>query len=136
MNKGRINRKWRRAPLGALTIFLLVLYVVGSLQVESFHRLLHGHDEAALHSPEQEESDCHRLVYHNQSKGDCKHDSHVTENKKCPLCQISVQQLHIAVDIDHKLFTSPIQKPASDFSETLLTATLPKGAARAPPFFS
>jgi hypothetical protein len=123
----------KKALSRAATIALLALYAVGSLQVESFHRLIHGHDEAALHSPEQEKNDCHRLIFHNISEGSCHHKSHVTELKKCPLCQITVQQLHVTT---HERF-SFVPSNSSVTYEWLTPATF-SGCrthlrARAPP---
>jgi cell division protein FtsL len=116
-----------------LTLLLLVLYAIGSLQIESFHRLLHAHDEAALHSPEQEENDCHRLVFHNQSKGDCKHKSHVTELKKCPLCQITVQQDQLAHTICGPCTPSVENQSIILAAEVLVCETRLHLPSRAPP---
>ncbi|MFZ6000988.1 MAG: hypothetical protein ACOYW3_10795 [Bacteroidota bacterium] len=132
----RMLKKLRGGLARLLTFFLLALYAVGSLQVESFHRLLHGHDDIALHSVEQEQNDCHRAVFHNQAKGDCKHKSHVTENKKCPLCQISTQQLHVVISYSHETFSL-----ASEESSSYLQVFTPQSdtkwrADRAPPFLS
>ncbi|MFM7193844.1 MAG: hypothetical protein ACKO3B_09630 [Bacteroidota bacterium] len=80
----RINNKQSR---NAFLLFLAVLYSAGSLQIDSLHRLLHQHGERALHTPEQEQNPCHRVVFHDQPQGSCEHPTHFSESKKCPLCQ-------------------------------------------------
>lgn len=73
-------------PRNAFLLFLAVLYSAGSLQIDSVHRLLHQHGERALHTPEQEQNPCHRVVFHDQPQGSCEHPTHFSESKKCPLC--------------------------------------------------
>lgn len=67
-------------------VFLALLYTAGSLQIDSLHRLIHQHGERTLHTPEQEQNACHRVVFHNQLQGACEHPTHFSESKKCPLC--------------------------------------------------
>jgi len=70
-----------------LLVVLALLYTAGSLQIDSLHRLIHRHSERGNHTPEQEQNACHRVVYHNQLQGACEHPTHLSESKKCPLCQ-------------------------------------------------
>lgn len=67
-------------------IFLLLIYGAGSIELQSIHNLLHDH--AAMHSSEAEKDPCHRAIYHHEKDG-CHHSSHVSQSKKCPLCQFS-----------------------------------------------
>ena len=77
---------------------LVGLYAIGSLPVSSFHELFHAHSSTALHTQEQEANDCHRLVYHGLTTGDCKHNAHLTESTHCPWCQTVVQPLQLATE--------------------------------------
>ena len=67
-------------------LLLLLIYSAGSIELQSIHSLFHDH--AAMHSFEAEKDPCHRAVYHHEKDG-CHHASHVSESKKCPLCQFS-----------------------------------------------
>jgi len=68
-------------------LLLLLLYLAGNVQVESFHRVFHSL-EKALHSTEQEKDPCHRAIYHEIKKEGCDHKTHLTGIKKCPLCHV------------------------------------------------
>ena len=75
------------AGVQSCAVFLLLLiYSAGSIHLEAIHNLFHAHE--VLHSSQLEKDPCHRAVYHHE-KDSCKHKSHVTEHKKCPLCQFS-----------------------------------------------
>jgi hypothetical protein len=77
-------------------LLLLVLYVVGTTEVESIHGLLHDSgDETVLHSVVNERDACHQSIYHNKTDQDCGHKSHIVESNKCPLCQLTVQSAQI-----------------------------------------
>jgi hypothetical protein len=81
------GKKGKIAGVQAFAVFLLLLiYSAGSVQLETLHTLFHEHDE--LHTSELEKDPCHRAVYHHEKEG-CEHKSHVTEQKKCSLCQFS-----------------------------------------------
>jgi len=121
---------------GAALLFL-ALYAIGSLPVESFHQLFHAHhSEATLHTEVQEANDCHRLIYHNQSTGDCQHDAHITESTHCPWCQTVVQQVQVAPESWQEITLISLFNPpfsASDFSTQQPQLHLPP---RAPPVLS
>ena len=78
---------------------MVMLYLVGSLQIDSFHRLIHKHQREVIHTPEVESNGCHIALFHNQGKGSCAHPTHFSEDKKCPWCFASFQTsyLHSAV---------------------------------------
>ena len=77
-----------RGRLKALSaVLLLLLYVMGSVQVETFHETLHSF-EKSLHSSDQEKDPCHRAIYHETNNEGCDHKTHVTAVKKCPLCHV------------------------------------------------
>jgi hypothetical protein len=68
-------------------ILLLLFYVAGNVQFESFHQVFHSL-EKALHSAEQENDPCHRSIYHDAKENGCDHKTHVTAVKNCPLCHV------------------------------------------------
>jgi hypothetical protein len=86
-------RKCLSGPLSALC--LLLLYLAGNVQNESFHQVIHSLEQS-LHTAEQEEDPCHRTLYHELENDGCDHKTHLTEIKQCPLCHvvpINVQHL-------------------------------------------
>jgi hypothetical protein len=73
----------------ACWVLLLALYAAAALKVDSIHELLHAREFAELHSIEQENNPCHKSIYHQEAERGCEHQSHITENTKCPLCEYS-----------------------------------------------
>ncbi len=117
-------------------LLLLTLYVIGATEMESIHGLLHNSgDETALHSVVNERDACHQSIYHNKTDQDCGHKSHIVETNKCPLCQLTVQSVHILtkseiVELVYTTYTDGSYLPSS--LETLSSALIP---ARAPPVY-
>ena len=74
---------------------MVLLYLVGSLQIDSFHRLIHKHQREVTHTPEVESNGCHVALFHNQGKGSCAHPTHFSEDKKCPWCFASFQTSYL-----------------------------------------
>lgn len=66
---------------------LMALYTLGSLRVESVHRLIHDHD-AELHTEAQERNACHRTIFHGSSSS-CEHPVHVSANWTCTLSDLA-----------------------------------------------
>jgi hypothetical protein len=113
-------------------LMLLLVYLTGNVQVESFHKVFHTFEQA-LHSSDDEKDPCHRSIYHDSRQKGCDHKTHVTAVKKCPFCHIvSLNDKHIAVNHSFETLFSP-----SDFKEFLflIPATEISGnlSARAPP---
>ena len=81
--------------LAALPLLLLFLYLGASVQVETLHHLTHPDDDIALHSPENERDTCHQSIYHSGLNAGCEHKSHLSEFKKCPLCQYATHAVHL-----------------------------------------
>ena len=100
---------------------LLLLYVMGSVQVESFHDTLHSFEQS-LHSFEQEKDPCHRAIYHDSAKEGCDHKTHVTGVKNCPLCHVvpvnaqsiaasqTYQPTVVSVDFNHFSFSHHVKE--------------------------
>jgi len=85
--KAKVNKSVQERVKTFSIFFLLLLYVAGNVQVESFHQFFHSL-EKALHSSEQEEDPCHRAIYHDSENEGCDHKTHLTAVKKCPLCHV------------------------------------------------
>ncbi len=85
------NRLDNKALLRSFAVLLLlVLYSVASLRIDSLHQFFHSRNIVELHSAEQERNPCHKNIYHQQREAGCKHQSHLTENAKCPLCEFKI----------------------------------------------
>ena len=93
----RKNKKKKRVSLVAyLSVPFLLLYLAGTVELDSFHGLFHSTDEQVLHSAQQEENSCHNAIYHQQKKNVCHHLSHITQLKKCPLCHVVFHSTHLS----------------------------------------
>ena len=91
------SKKVKRVSLVTyLTIPFLLLYLAGTVELDSFHALFHSADEHVLHSSQQEENSCHNAIYHQQKKNVCHHLSHITQLKKCPLCHVVFHSTHLS----------------------------------------
>ena len=111
---------------------LLLLYLVGSVQIESFHDAFHSFEQA-LHSFDQEKDPCHRAIYHDSKKEGCDHKTHVTAVKKCPLCHlVPLNEKHIAVSHVFESFSTPCDFKNFCFSFCVVEVA-GKLSARAPP---
>ena len=113
-------------------LLLLLLYLVGNVEVESFHKAFHSFEQA-LHSSQDEKDPCHRAIYHNSKQNSCDHKTHLTAVKKCPLCHlVPLNEKHIAVGHSFESFSST---PSFDqFFVAIQVAEISGGlSARAPP---
>jgi hypothetical protein len=113
-------------------LLLLLLYLTGNVQVESFHKVFHSFEQA-LHSTEEEKDPCHRAIYHDAKQKGCDHKTHVTAVKKCPLCHIvPLNEKHIAVNHSFESFSSPSN--FEQLSISIQVSEISGGlSARAPP---
>jgi len=50
-------------------ILLVILYCLATLRLDSVRRLFGHHEDATLHTPEQEEAPCHIAIYHQERSG-------------------------------------------------------------------
>lgn len=111
---------------------LLLLYIGGNVQVESFHQFFHSL-EKAIHSSDAENDPCHRAIYHEATTDGCDHKTHFTAIKKCPLCHVVPINEQLATVT--YIFESFAQNLL--FDEQLISFVLPNGLthlpARAPP---
>lgn len=113
-------------------LLLLLLYLTGNVQVESFHKVFHSFEQA-LHSADKEKDPCHRAVYHDSRQQGCDHKTHVTAVEKCPLCHIvPLNEKQIAVSHSFEPFSS--LPNFEQFFLSIQPAETPGGlSARAPP---
>ena len=95
MNRIKKNGIISRLGLAALPLLFLFLYLAGTVQVESLHHLVHPDDFVTLHSPEQERDTCHQSIYHAGLNHGCEHKSHLSEFKKCSICDYAAHSPHL-----------------------------------------
>ena len=111
---------------------LLLLYIGGNVQVESFHQFFHSL-EKAIHSSDAENDPCHRAIYHEAKTDGCDHKTHVTAIKKCPLCHVvPINEQLVDATYVFESFAPSIVFDQESFSFLIANASthLP---ARAPP---
>ncbi len=80
-------RNRNRNIFQVLTFLLLGAYAAGTSQSQIFHSLTHDHT-AELHSDEQEEDACHRLIFHGDNERGCGHGAHLLVSDKCEMCDL------------------------------------------------
>lgn len=94
------------SPLKAYAVVLfLLLYLLGSSRIESFHGLFFQHNPPELHASEQEADPCHRNIYHQERSGACEHSTHIIDNHKCSVCD---SQCHSAQILENALIDIPV----------------------------
>lgn len=94
-NKSSRDRMKARGWNVLIVLILLGVYLTGTLEVSSLHRLFHDPtEEQVLHSKINEQNSCHQLLYHNSNGKRCEHTAHITSFKKCLICHLSVQSSH------------------------------------------
>lgn len=116
-----------------MPLLILLLYLVGSVQIESLHHLVHPDDHISLHSPEQEKDTCHQSIYHAGINHGCDHKSHLSEFKKCAVCDYANHSVHL-----FSIYTTDLPDALSNFIEdhyvqSEVTTTLLYSSSRAPP---
>lgn len=91
------NYKNNGNAFGLCTVLVLLgIYLGGTVEIDSFHAVLHNTpDSTSLHSEVNESNACHQSVYHNKKEKSCEHKSHIVSNKKCALCHLSIQSFHL-----------------------------------------
>lgn len=91
------NHKKNGSAFSLYTVLLLlVIYLIGTVEIDSFHAVLHNTPaETSLHSAVNESNACHQTVYHNKKERNCEHKSHLIANKKCALCHLTLQSFHL-----------------------------------------
>ena len=91
----RIRRTLNRLSLTGLPVLCLILYLAGTFQVDSLHHFAHPDDHISLHSPEHETDTCHQSIYHAGLNQGCNHPSHLSEEKKCAVCDYANHSVHL-----------------------------------------
>lgn len=83
----RVKSKRLKQNIGQMFgLLLVILYVVGTSQLEFIHSFAHDHEALVSHTPEQEKDPCHRLIYHDDVEQGCHHHSHLIVSDKCQIC--------------------------------------------------
>ena len=117
-----------------LVMLLLAIYAAGNLEIASLHSLLHDSSgDSVTHTGKDENDACHQSIYHNLKSEDCSHKSHITALKKCPLCQLAIQTLHLAGRPAEEIMVSRAVVVAATHPGTIHACSLLPLPARAPP---
>jgi len=112
---------------------LILSYLTGSLQIDSIHRLIHGHENSVAHTEESEKNACHRTVFHQATQNTCDHPTHISELKKCPWCNGSLQLKFALTGIFNSLTVFSCEQPFTAFSQNHSEFNLSGFPNRGPP---
>jgi hypothetical protein len=112
---------------------LILLYLTGSLQIDSIHRLFHAHENSAAHTEESEKNACHRTVFHQATQNTCDHPTHISELKKCPWCNGYLQFSDVLISTLEPLSFFPGQKFFTANSQNSSESDLAELPIRGPP---
>lgn len=96
-------------------VLLIILYCICTCRIDSVHELFDHHAESTLHTPDQESAPCHISIYHQERSGGCEHDTHVSENDRCSLCDSQVHNAHICLAVGVQVIHFSVD---SDFIST------------------
>lgn len=128
------NNKDKSCFAACSVLVLLVIYLVGIVEVSSFHALLHNSpNQKELHSAVNESNSCHQSVYHNQKDQGCAHKSHIVANKKCDLCHLSLESFHFASIKPADYFTISLELPSCEIDAAIVGGIFSHLPSRAPP---
>lgn len=131
------NKKNKNGFALCIVLFLLVIYLVGTVEISSFHALLHNtENQAELHSADNEANGCHQSVYHNKQDLGCEHKTHIIANKKCDLCHLSLESFHFASIKPADYFTISLDLPNIEVETAITEKTFSLLPTRAPPVYS
>ena len=89
MGQRNTAKKISNTSMRMLVLLFAVLYIAATSPLELLHSLSHDHGLTVIHSDEQEEVPCHRLIYHNDIEKGCHHDSHLLVSDKCQMCDLA-----------------------------------------------
>lgn len=128
------NNRDKSGFAACIVLFLLVIYLVGTVEVSSLHALLHNtENQKELHSAVNETNGCHQSIYHNKTDQGCEHKSHIVANKKCDLCQLSLEPFHFASIRPADYFTISLELPSCEIDAAIVGGTFSHLPSRAPP---
>lgn len=128
MNSAGIERSFK----ATFALLFLLSYLIGNTQFE-LHRFNHADENALLHSANQEKDPCHLTLYHHATKNGCEHKTHISENHKCTLCDLSSHSHQVIISFRAEtLFRFFDDYPISNLDAKLIDSdtNLP---SRAPP---
>ncbi|MBX2911657.1 MAG: hypothetical protein M9954_09490 [Cyclobacteriaceae bacterium] len=131
---GSHNKRDKNSVVLYPVLLLLVIYLTGTVEVNSFHALLHPpENQKELHTMANEANGCHQWVYHNNGKPGCGHKAHLVANKKCPLCHLTLQSFHYASIKPADCFFISIALPFGEWDADVAGRTTTHLPCRAPP---
>lgn len=128
------NKQIKSGLSATAILLLLVIYLAGTVEISSFHAILHNAQDAReLHSAVNETNSCHQSIYHNKKDKSCEHKSHIIANKSCDLCQLFLESFHFASTKPADFFVISLESQQFETSSLLTSATLSYLTPRAPP---
>ena len=125
--------KLRRLITFSSVIACILLYIIGSVEIESIHGLSHESDHAEIHTIESESDPCHVSLYHQERSGACDHEAHISKNNTCSFCDAQLHQSHLFLSLNGDLAPLTITDTTSECVQDLFSETLPCLRGRAPP---
>lgn len=132
-SKIALNRIWRTVK-GWAVVSLLFLHIIGSSNIEYFHKLLFEHKVTALHKVNNESDPCHITLYHPIDNGGCNHESHFVIEDKCPLCDLQFHSNIIVTACAIKLPAAFKIVPEPNSTLLSITGINNQSTGRSPPF--
>jgi len=132
-SKIALNGIWQTVK-GWVVVSLLCLHIIGSYNIEYFHKLFFEHEVTELHEVNNESDPCHITLYHPIDNGGCNHESHFVIEDKCPLCDLHFHSNAIATvsTITIPLAFSIVPEPNSTLIS--ITGINYQITGRSPPF--
>lgn len=112
---------------------LAICYLIGSGNLEVFHKIFHEHESTELHTPEIENDLCHVSVYHQDRSDGCDHRTHLVKNSKCSLAHAYVQNLHVLLRNTVSLTPTIFRLPLGNSDHALIETPIIFSSGRAPP---
>lgn len=107
--------KWTKT---CLAISFVLLYIVGSVNVELIHKLKHAHHQNVSHTIKDESDACHVSIYHQGKQGGCEHKQHLVKNTKCSLCDSQLHKPHLLsnlrIVVEHVSFSCNLSLTTSN----------------------
>lgn len=131
--KKSMVRAFSRLLQTCCATLLIGVYLLGSVEVETFHAISHHQENAEIHSAKNEANPCHISIYHKNVQDGCDHRTHVTKNTKCSFCSTQLHNTHLlSEDVSPSAlisFTTHWVDESSDSSDSFVSYT----QGRAPP---
>lgn len=112
---------------------LAIFYLIGSANVEVFHKIFHEHESPELHTAEIENDPCHVSVYHQERSEGCDHRTHLVKKSKCSLADSYAQNPQVLVRNTVSLARPVFHLDLGNSDHVLIEVLSTMSSGRAPP---